>query len=276
MTEEKKYPEPIKSAIIVSGVVIKKDNKYLLVQEKQERARELWNLPAGKVEKGISVTENAVKEAREETGFDVKIIRKIGVFHENGEEAVKHAFEADIISGELKFPKEELLDAKWFTLDEIKRMKNKLRSSWVIDAIELMNEKQKTDQYLDSWKRCQADFENFKKDQEKAREEFAKFSKMDVISQILPVLDNFEASLSHVPEKEKNSAWVAGITHIKRQIEDMLRNNGVEEIAVKIGDKFDPEVHEAVAGKGEKVKKVMQKGYRINRKILRAVRVEVE
>ena len=99
---------------------------------------------------------------------------------------------------------------------------------------------------------------------------------MDVISQILPVLDNFEASLSHVPEKEKNSAWVAGITHIKRQIEDMLRNNGVEEIAVKIGDKFDPEVHEAVAGKGEKVKKVMQKGYRINRKILRAVRVEVE
>ena len=276
MTEEKKYPEPIKSAIIVSGVVIKKDNKYLLVQEKQERARELWNLPAGKVEKGISVTENAVKEAREETGFDVKIIRKIGIFHENGEEAVKHAFEADIISGELKFPKEELLDAKWFTLDEIKRMKNKLRSSWVIDAIELMNEKQKTDQYLDSWKRCQADFENFKKDQEKAREEFAKFSKMDVISQILPVLDNFEASLSHVPEKEKNSAWVAGITHIKRQIEDMLRNNGVEEIAVKIGDKFDPEVHEAVAGKGEKVKKVMQKGYRINRKILRAVRVEVE
>ena len=117
--------------------------------------------------------------------------------------------------------------------------------------------------------------ENYKKDQAKGREEFAKFAKMDVILQILPVLDNFDASLSHVPEKEKDSAWVAGITHIQRQIEDVLKNNNVEEIEVKIGDKFNPEIHEAVAGKGEKVKKVLQKGYRLNGRVLRAARVEV-
>ncbi|MDI6778385.1 MAG: nucleotide exchange factor GrpE [Patescibacteria group bacterium] len=135
--------------------------------------------------------------------------------------------------------------------------------------------KKLAEKYLDSWKRCQADFENFKKDQAKTREEFAKYAKMDVIEQILPVLDNFEVSLEHIPEKEKDSAWVAGITHIKRQIEDVLKNNNVEEIVVKIGDKFDPEIHEAVVGKGEKVKKILQKGYRMNGRIMRAVRVEV-
>ncbi len=274
--EEKKYPEKIKMAVIVSGVVLKQDSKYLLVQEKQEIAKGLWNLPAGKVEEGVSIEENAVKEAKEETGFDVKIMKKIGVFQEHTEEAVKHAYEVKIIDGKLEFPKDELLDAKWFTLDEIKKMKDKLRSSWVLEAIEILEGKNSAEKYLDSWRRCQADFENYKKDQARAREEFVKYAKTGVVEQILPVLDNFEASLSHVPEKEKDSAWVAGITHIKRQIEDVLRNNSVEEIAVKIGDKFDPEIHEAVAGKGEKVKKVLQKGYRLNGRILRAAKIEVE
>lgn len=136
--------------------------------------------------------------------------------------------------------------------------------------------KKLSEKHLDSWKRCQADFENFKKDQEKNREEFRKYAKMDVVEQILPVLDNFEASLVHVPEAEKSSPWVAGIVHIKRQIEDILKNSGVEEIVVKTGDKFDPAVHEAVAGKGDAVKKILQKGYRLNGRVLRAVRVEVE
>jgi molecular chaperone GrpE len=131
------------------------------------------------------------------------------------------------------------------------------------------------EKYLDSWKRCQADFENFKKDQAKYQEEFRKYAKMDVIEQILPVVDNFEASLAHVPEAEKDNKWVEGLVYIKKQLEDVLRNNSVEEIEAKTGDKFNPEIHEAVAGKGEKVKKVLQKGYRMNGRIVRAARVEV-
>ncbi len=272
--EGKEYTQQITKANIASGVVIKKDDKYLLVQENKGKIRGLWNLPAGKVEEGLTIVENAIKEAKEETGYDVKIIKKIGIFQRDGE-SVRHAFEAEIIGGELDFPKEEIRDVKWFTIEEIIKMKDKLRSYWVLGAIELMNEQHKMNHYLDSWKRCQADFENYKKDQAKAREEFVKFSKMDMISQILPVLDNFEASLAHVPEKEKDSAWVTGITHIKRQIEDVLKNNNIEEIEAKAGDKFNPEIHEAVTGKGEKVKKVMQKGYKFNEKVIRAVRVEV-
>jgi molecular chaperone GrpE len=135
--------------------------------------------------------------------------------------------------------------------------------------------KKMAEKYLDSWKRCQADFENYKKAQTKHQEEFRKYAKMDVIEQVLPVVDNFEASLAHVPEAEKDNKWVEGLVYIKRQLEDVLRNNSVEEIEVKTGDEFNPEIHEAVAGKGEKVKKVLQKGYRMNGRVVRAARVEV-
>ena len=274
--EGKKYIGNITKAYVASGVVIKKDNKYLLVQENVGKIKGLWNLPAGKVEIGLSFAENAVKEAKEETGYDVKITREIGIFQKDGE-SVRHAFEAEIVGGEFKFPKEEIMDAKWFSLEEIKKMKDKLRSDWVLGAIELEQERNNLKIYLDSWKRCQADFENYKKDQAKHQEEFLKYAKMDVIEQILPVVDNFEASLAHVPEKSKENKWVEGIVYIKKQIEDVLKNSEVEEIVVKEGEKFDPQIHEAVGGDGEKqiVKKVLQKGYKINGRILRAVRVEV-
>jgi molecular chaperone GrpE len=101
---------------------------------------------------------------------------------------------------------------------------------------------------------------------------------MDVTLQILPIVDNFEASLAHVPEESEENKWVEGIVYIKKQLEDILRSNDIEEIPVKAGDKFNPEIHEAVGGDGqkEKVKKVIQKGYKLNGRIVRAVRVEVE
>lgn len=124
--------------LIVSGVVIKKDGKYLLVQEKKPHVYGLWNWPAGQVEVGDTIESNAMKEAKEETGFDVKLIRKLGIFQDNADEAAKHAFAAKILGGELKFPEDEILDAKWFSVEEIIGMKDKLRSNWIIDAINIL------------------------------------------------------------------------------------------------------------------------------------------
>lgn len=120
---------------IVAGVVIKKDGKYLLVQEKQTKAYGLWNFPAGRVDLGDTIELTAVKEAREESGYEVELIRKIDIYQESASEPPKHAFEAKIISGELKFTEDELLDARWFTLDEIKSMKDRLRGEWILQAI---------------------------------------------------------------------------------------------------------------------------------------------
>lgn len=110
----------------------------MLVQEKQQKYYGKWNLPAGKVELGGLIEETAIREVKEETGFEVKIIREIDIYHQDGDESVKHAFEAKIVGGKLKIPEDEILDAKWFTYEEIKQLSDsgKLRADWVIRAIE--------------------------------------------------------------------------------------------------------------------------------------------
>lgn len=115
-----------------AGVVIKRDGKYLLVQEKKVAVYGLWNIPAGRVDEGETVEEAAIREAKEETGFDVKLKRKIGVF-EPKPMFPKHAFEAEIVGGTLAIPKDELLDVKWFTIEEIGALK--FRSDWAPWAI---------------------------------------------------------------------------------------------------------------------------------------------
>lgn len=126
---------------VVAGVVIKKDNKYLLLQEKQPKAYMLWNFPAGRVDVGESLEETAIRETKEESGYDVELIREIKIFHEKSTSVVKHVFEAKIIGGELKFPEDEMLDAKWFSFDEIKQMKEKLRGEWIVETISIMEGK---------------------------------------------------------------------------------------------------------------------------------------
>ena len=129
-------------ADVVAGVVIEQEGKYLLVQEKQPRAYKLWNLAAGRVDVGDTIEQTAVKEAKEESGFEVELGERIGIYQEDAQDAVKHAFACTITGGELSFPEDELLDANWFTLEEIQGMKDQLRGDWILEAIEALHTNQ--------------------------------------------------------------------------------------------------------------------------------------
>lgn len=123
---------------VVAGCVIRRDDgKYLLVQEMQPKVYGLWNLPAGHVDKGETIEDAAAREVKEETGLDVELGDKIGIYHETIESPVRHAFAAKIIGGELKAQPDEILDAKWFSFDEITNMKQdgKLRVDWIYEAM---------------------------------------------------------------------------------------------------------------------------------------------
>jgi len=120
---------------IISGVVIEKEGKILLVQERKPHVYGLWNFPAGHVKDGETPEETAIREAKEETGFDVELIVKLGVYADEADPKPKHAFHAKIIGGELQFPSDELLDARWFSDDEIAEIKAQLRNLWVAEAI---------------------------------------------------------------------------------------------------------------------------------------------
>ncbi len=148
---------------------------------------------------------------------------------------------------------------------------------------------QKAEDYLNGWKRCQADFENYKKRQAESQQDMIRYATQGIILQIIPVLDNFHASTDHIPEDQKENAWVTGIMHIQKQLETVLKDSGVEEIDAKAGESFDPKFHEAVEdmeckscktkdykGYQNKIKRVVQKGYKIGEKVIRPARVIVE
>ncbi len=126
----------------------------------------------------------------------------------------------------------------------------------------------KSEEYLNGWKRSQADFINYKKDEIKRFEEILKFGNEVLIREILPVLDSLNLA-KEVP--------------IKRQLEDILRKNGVEEIVVKIGDQFDPKFHEAIVEveddltlKSGQVAEEVEKGYTLHGKLIRPAKIKCQ
>lgn len=147
---------------------------------------------------------------------------------------------------------------------------------------ELAKTKEKMEEYLSGWKRTLADFDNFKKTQAKEREEFIKLANKGLILDILPILDNFGIAWKSLPKELKGDSWVEGIGHIKKSLENLLKEKGVEEIDPK-GEEFDPAFHEAVEkvkgprSKNKKIKviEVVQKGYKLNGEVIRPARVKV-
>jgi nucleoside triphosphatase len=274
--EEKKYPEPIIGALIVN-----KEGKILLAKNKK------WSkgymIPGGHVEFGETLEKAVSREVKEETGLDIVPTSKIyftdGVFPPEYHEKKHFIYNYFICEykgdpQKVKLNDEFEKEYVWASIEDALKLEMVDALRELLQAYILFQSSQNA---LESWKRCQADFENYKKNQAQHQEEFRKYAKIDVIEQILPVVDNFEASLAHVPEKSQENKWVEGIVYIKKQLEDVLKNNDIEEIVVKAGDKFNPEIHEAVGGDGKKqiVSKVLLKGYRLNGRILRAAKVEV-
>lgn len=139
--------------------------------------------------------------------------------------------------------------------------------------------KKQSEEHLNGWKRAQADFENYKKEEIKRIGKFKEYIQRDFILQILPILDNFDLALKHTPKDLAENEWVKGIIQIKNQLGELLKQNGVLQILTKKGDEFNPELHEAVRAVKSKEKdvivKVLQKGYLFNEKLLRPTKVEV-
>ena len=123
---------------IIVGGIIEKDGKVLLVQEAKEKCRGKWNIPAGHLENDESIIEGAIREIKEECGCDVEIngILKIGNIVLKDNNVVLIVFVTKLISNNIVYNKDEILDVKWFSYDEIINMKNELRESeWLISVI---------------------------------------------------------------------------------------------------------------------------------------------
>lgn len=105
-------------------------------------------------------------------------------------------------------------------------------------------------------------------------------TKVSVVRDLLPVVDNFERALKHVPKDLEGNDFIKGVQGIVKQFEKTLNDIGVERIKTK-GEEFDPKYHEAVAmeeGDGHKeiVSEELQAGYKLGDDVIRHAMVKVK
>lgn len=132
----------------------------------------------------------------------------------------------------------------------------------------------------DALKRERADAENLRRRHEKDITNLRSHVKANVISDLLPALDNLERSLKHVPADLESNDYVKGVQSVVKQFEKTLADIGVERIKT-VGEHFNPELHEAVSmeegnGKQEIVSEELQPGYKLGDNVIRHAMVRVK
>jgi len=141
---------------------------------------------------------------------------------------------------------------------------------------QLEEARKKAESYLDSWKRAQADFINYKRHAEHEKLEMGKYAAGQLVLALLPVLDDFERAYANLPPEVK-SEWVAGIKLVESKMRSILESQGLKPIEA-MGQPFDPALHEAMMhGNGPEgiVVGELRRGYKLYEKVLRASQVIV-
>ena len=126
-----------------------------------------------------------------------------------------------------------------------------------------------------------AEFENYKKRTSRERIELFKTASQDVMTSLLPVMDDFDRALKEM-EKGDADGLLKGVELISNKLRETLRAKGLEPIETNQGDVFDAEIHEAVTQipapdkkmKG-KVIDVLEKGYTLGEKVIRYPKVVI-
>ncbi|MFS0751391.1 nucleotide exchange factor GrpE [Oceanobacillus sp. 1P07AA] len=127
--------------------------------------------------------------------------------------------------------------------------------------------------------RLQAEFDNYKRRTLKEREADRKYKSQDLITELLPAIDNFERALQ-VEVTEENKSIIDGIMMVYRQLQEALTSQGVEPIKTE-GEAFDPNLHHAVMQIEDEnmesniVVEELQKGYQLKDRVIRPAMVKV-
>lgn len=144
------------------------------------------------------------------------------------------------------------------------------------DSVKTAEQQKKEDD--EKYMRLMAEFQNYKKRVAKEKQDIQSFANEKIITELLEVLDNFERSLEHSSDADEN--YVKGMEMIFQQLKTAMEKAGLKEIQA-LGEDFDPAVHNAVMQEESdelesgKVSKVLQKGYKLNDKVIRAAMVAV-
>jgi molecular chaperone GrpE len=127
--------------------------------------------------------------------------------------------------------------------------------------------------------RERADAQNLRRRHEEQIGSLSTSAKANVVKALLPVIDNFERALKHVPEDLTGNDYIKGVQGVVKQFEKTLADLGVQRIKT-VGEPFDPNLHEAVSmedgdGEDELVSEELQAGYALGDDVIRHAMVRV-
>ena len=146
---------------------------------------------------------------------------------------------------------------------------------------------QKCHDYLDGWRRAQADYANLKKETERERLEVVKYANERLLQELLTAIDQFETALvftpdiSHLPEddQKKLKNWMTGLHAVRALWSNAFQSIGLEKVPTT--GVFDPQIHEAVEREAHAdiesghIVRTTQDGWRLHGKLLRPAKVIV-
>ncbi|GAC1391226.1 MAG: hypothetical protein NVSMB46_02990 [Candidatus Saccharimonadales bacterium] len=137
----------------------------------------------------------------------------------------------------------------------------------------------KFNELTDALQRERADAINMRRQHDEQMASIKNIVKANIVRELLPIIDNFERSLKHIPEDLKDNDYMKGVQGIVKQFEKTMQDIGVERIKTT-HELFDPKYHEAVAmeeGEGaiERVAEELQPGYKLGNDIIRHAMVKV-
>lgn len=139
-------------------------------------------------------------------------------------------------------------------------------------------------QEVERWKdlayRSQAELDNFRKRSVREAQETRAYANADLLRALFPILDNFDMGLEAARAESEKSMIYMGMSMVNRQLQDFLRDSGVQEIETQ-GVAFDPNLHDAVSQEASAdiaegtILRVTRKGYKLKDRLLRAASVVV-
>jgi len=138
----------------------------------------------------------------------------------------------------------------------------------------------KATEYLDGWQRARADFANYKKRIEREQADARGTISAEVLTRVLPALDDFELALKNAPTDGDGAKWAEGVTLVYRKLAAILEREGIVRIEAE-SQPFDPNLHEAVVHEESAdhpeghVVAVLRQGYKLGDRVLRPALVKV-
>ncbi|GET32065.1 protein GrpE [Prolixibacter bellariivorans] len=159
--------------------------------------------------------------------------------------------------------------------------KDKKKSKKDKDADKIAELEKQIEQMNDKYLRLSAEFDNYRRRTLKEKMELTKTAGESILTNILPVIDDFERAIGSMEQGLEENAVKDGVQLIYSKFKDFLNQNGIKEIEAN-GTEFDTDLHEALTKipapseelKG-KVVDVIQKGYVLNEKVIRFAKVVV-